>query len=168
MPAGGAMIITEYWPLDVFRPGLLSNVWSLGMIRHFMAELQQFPFPWRNIELCQATKDTFFNENSRSSQFNIAKAFRVDWPNIMLMSLNCLESSLQHKTCQFLLSAGGAMTITEYGHVFGTGLLSNVKFGADRTLSAWIITTSYFMVKHRSLSGHHGHALQRKLKIFAI
>ncbi len=23
LPAGGGMIITEYWPLDVFKPGLL-------------------------------------------------------------------------------------------------------------------------------------------------
>ncbi len=40
----------EYWPLDMFRPGLLSNLISLGMIVHFMAELQQLLFPWRDIE----------------------------------------------------------------------------------------------------------------------
>ncbi len=68
----------QYWPLDVFRPGLLSNLISLGKIVHFMAELQQLVFPWRDIELCRATMDTPFNENSRSSQFNIAKAFTLD------------------------------------------------------------------------------------------
>ncbi len=40
----------EYWPLDMFRPGLLSNLISLGKIVHFMAELQQLLFPWRDIE----------------------------------------------------------------------------------------------------------------------
>ncbi len=29
------MIIMQYWPLDVFRPGLLSNLRSLGQIGHF-------------------------------------------------------------------------------------------------------------------------------------
>ncbi len=47
------MIITGYWPLDVFRPGLLPNV-KFGADGHCMAELQQLPFPWRNIELYQA------------------------------------------------------------------------------------------------------------------
>ncbi len=74
---------------------------------------------------------------------------------------------LECKTCHFLLPTDGAMTITEYGHVFRTRL-KQVKFGADRTLSAQIITTSYFMAKQPSLSGRHGHALQRKLKIFTI
>ncbi len=36
--------------LDMFRPGLLSNLISLGKIVHFMAELQQLLFPWRDIE----------------------------------------------------------------------------------------------------------------------
>ncbi len=33
------------WLLDMFRPGLLSNLISLGKIVHFMAELQQLLFP---------------------------------------------------------------------------------------------------------------------------
>ncbi len=45
-----------------------------------MAELQQLVFPWRDIEICDAAKDMPFNKNSRSSQFNITKAFRLDWP----------------------------------------------------------------------------------------
>ncbi len=32
------------------------------------------------LEICDAAMDTPFNENSRSSQFNITKAFRLDWP----------------------------------------------------------------------------------------
>ncbi len=32
-----------------------------------MAELHQLLFPWRDIEICDATMDTPFNENSRSS-----------------------------------------------------------------------------------------------------
>ncbi len=51
---------------------------EVGADRTFMAELQQLVFPWRDIELCHATMDTPFNENSRSSQFNIAKAFTLD------------------------------------------------------------------------------------------
>ncbi len=43
-----------------------------------MAELQQVLFSWRDIEMYDAAKDTPFNENSRSSQFNITKAFRLD------------------------------------------------------------------------------------------
>ncbi len=43
----------EYWPLDMFRPELLSNLISLGKIIHFMSELQQLLFPWRDIEFCQ-------------------------------------------------------------------------------------------------------------------
>ncbi len=78
----------EYSYLDVFRPGFLSNMWSLGQIEHCMAELQQLLFTWRDIEICDAAKDTPFNENSRSSQFNITKAFRLDWTNNVLMSLN--------------------------------------------------------------------------------
>ncbi len=68
----------EYWPLDMFRPGLLSNLISLGRIVLCMAELQQLLFPWRDIVFCHAATDTPFNENSRSSQFNITKAFRLD------------------------------------------------------------------------------------------
>ena len=68
----------KYWPSDVFRPGHLSNMRSLGKIGHFMPELQQHLFPWRDIELCDGAMVTPFNENSRSSQFNIAQAFRIE------------------------------------------------------------------------------------------
>ncbi len=78
----------KYSYLDMFRPGFLSNMWSLEQIGHCMAELQQLLFPWQDIEICDAAMDTPFNENSRSSQFNITKAFRLDWPNNVLMSLN--------------------------------------------------------------------------------
>jgi len=44
----------EYWPSAVFRPGLLSNIWSLRKIRDFMTELQQLLFPWRDIKLLTA------------------------------------------------------------------------------------------------------------------
>ncbi len=70
----------EYSYLDVFRPGFLSNVWSLGQIGYCMAELQQLLFPWRDIEICDAAKDTPISENSSSSQFNITKAFGLNWP----------------------------------------------------------------------------------------
>ncbi len=47
----------EYSYLDVFRPGFLSNMWSLGQIEHCMDELQQLLFPWRDIEICDGAKD---------------------------------------------------------------------------------------------------------------
>ncbi len=39
LPTGGAMTISEYRHLDVFKPGLLSNIWSLVQIEHGMFEL---------------------------------------------------------------------------------------------------------------------------------
>ncbi len=55
----------EYSYLDVFRPGFLSKVWSLGQIGYCMAELQQLLFPWRDIKICDAAKDTPISENSK-------------------------------------------------------------------------------------------------------
>jgi len=78
LPVGGTLTITEYLHVDVFRSGLLSNMLSLGQIGHCMPDLQQLPVLWRNIKLCQAATDTPFNENSRSLQFNMAKALRLD------------------------------------------------------------------------------------------
>ncbi len=71
------MIILEYCCLDVVQAGLYQLVKS-GADRTCMAELQQLLFPWRDIVFCHAATDTPFNENSRSSQFNITKAFRLD------------------------------------------------------------------------------------------
>ncbi len=57
----------EYWLLDMFRPGLLSNLISLGKIVYFMAELQQLLFPWQDIEFvrppwtCPLTKTQDLN-----------------------------------------------------------------------------------------------------------
>ncbi len=76
--AGGAMNLYECGHLDLFRSGVLSNMGILVQIGHCMPELQQLLFPWRDIEICDAAMDTPFNENSRSSQFNITKAFRLD------------------------------------------------------------------------------------------
>ncbi len=95
----------EYSYLDVFRPGFLSNVWSLGQIGYCMAELQQLLFPWRDIEICDAAMDTPFNENSRSSQFNITKAFGLNWPKYyvdVIKSLGGVIYRVKHFTscCQ--------------------------------------------------------------------
>ncbi len=95
----------EYSYLYVFRPGFLSNVWSLGQIRHCMAELQQHLFPWRDIEICDAAMNTPISENSSSSQFNITKAFRLDWPKYyvdVIKSLGGVSYRVKHITscCQ--------------------------------------------------------------------
>jgi len=87
LPTGGALTVTEYCHVDVFRPGLSSNMWSLEQIGHCIPELQQLPVSWRTIRLCQAATETPFSENSRSAQCNISKAFRFDWPNMMLIWL---------------------------------------------------------------------------------
>ncbi len=55
----------EYWPLDMFRPGLLSNLISLGKIVHFMLSYTT-SIPMARHRICQAAMDTPFNENSRS------------------------------------------------------------------------------------------------------
>ncbi len=79
LPAGGAIIIMQYWPLRCVQARTLINLISLGKIVHFMAELQQLVYSHgETSKLCHATMDTPFNENSRSSQFNIATAFTLD------------------------------------------------------------------------------------------
>ncbi len=50
---------------------------KFGADRTFYGLVTTTLFPWRDIELCHATRDTPFNENSRSSQFT-SKAFRLD------------------------------------------------------------------------------------------
>ncbi len=69
-----------------------------------MAELQQLVFPWRDIVFCHDATDTPFNENSRSSQFNITKAFRLETKyNVdVLKSLGVVCYSVKHVTscCQ--------------------------------------------------------------------
>ncbi len=85
LPAGGAMTIAEYGHVDLFRSGALSNISNLGKIGHCMAELLQLPVSWRIIEICQAATDTPFNENSRSSQFNVTKGFRLHLPNLVFI-----------------------------------------------------------------------------------
>ncbi len=98
---------TYFWNTysDVFRPGFLSNMWSLGQIEHCMAELQQHLFPWRDIEIWQDATDTPSHENSRSSQFNITKAFRLNWPKYyvdVIKSLGGVSYRVKHVTscCQ--------------------------------------------------------------------
>ncbi len=61
MPAGGALIIMKYSYLDVFRPGFLSNVWSLGRSDIVWLSYNNF-IPMRVIEICDAAMDTPFNE----------------------------------------------------------------------------------------------------------
>jgi len=40
LPVGGAIAVTEYSYVDVFRPWLLSNAWSLGQMGHWLFEEQ--------------------------------------------------------------------------------------------------------------------------------
>ncbi len=77
----------------------------MGQIGHRMAELKQLLFPWRDIEICDAAKDTPFNENSSSSQFNFTKAFRLNWPKYyvdVIKSLGGVSYRVKHVTscCQ--------------------------------------------------------------------
>ncbi len=112
LPTGGAMIITEYWPLG-FRPWLLPNM--------------------------------------------------EVWCILTLMLILC-------KISHFLLPAGGAIIIMQYWplDVFRPGPLSNLISLGRSYILGWVTTTCIPMARHRTLSRHHGHALQRKLKIFTI
>ncbi len=56
----------EYWPLDMFRPGLLSNLISLEKIVHLWLSSTTTSIPMARHRICQAAMDTPFNENSRS------------------------------------------------------------------------------------------------------
>ena len=48
-----------------------------------------------HIYICQAAEGTFFDENSRSSQFNVAKALRLHSPNLK-RDQNCRRSLLKY------------------------------------------------------------------------
>ncbi len=54
---------------------------------------------------------------------------------------------MQSKTCHFLLPAGGAMTITEYGHLdlFRSGVLPNVKFVQIGHCMFKLVKSSHFL-----------------------
>ncbi len=69
------MIIMQCWPLDVFRPGTLIKPVKFGADRTFYGLVTTTSIPMARHRTCHATRDTPFNENSRSSQFNITKAF---------------------------------------------------------------------------------------------
>ncbi len=82
-----------------------------------------------DIEICDAAMDTPINENSRSSQFNITKAFRLDWPKYyvdVIKSLGGVSYRVKHVTscCQ----QGGAINLYECGplDLFKSGVLSNM------------------------------------------
>ncbi len=72
--------------------------------------------------------DTPISENSSSSQLNI-KAFRLELPKYYVDVIKSLGgASYKSKTYHFLLPAGGAMNLSEYGHLdlFRSGVLSNM------------------------------------------
>ncbi len=69
VPVRGAMIMSEFCYVDVFRPGLLSSMWHLWQIWPCTADLQLLLIvPWWHIEICRVAKATPLNENSQSSQ----------------------------------------------------------------------------------------------------
>ncbi len=104
--------------------------------------------------------------NSSSSQFNITKAFRLNWPKYyvdVIKSLGGVSYRVKHVTSCFQQVRYDYNWIWSLRSLQVRILIKNVKFGADRTLHAWDITTSCFMAKHRNLTGRHGHALRWKL-----
>lgn len=63
LPAGSPMTITEYWHVDVFRPGILSKMWSLGHIGKCTLKLKPPPVSlMRNAQNGCHTTDTLFHE----------------------------------------------------------------------------------------------------------
>ncbi len=65
-------------------------MWSLVQIGHSMPD-KQLPVSWRNIEIWEDATDTPSDENSRSSQFNVTKGFRLQWPILVFIWLNLWE-----------------------------------------------------------------------------
>ncbi len=126
----------EYSYLDVFRPGFLSNMWSLGQIGYCMAELQQLLFPWRDIEICDAAKDTPISENSSSSQFNITKAFRLNWPKYYVDVIKSLGGVSYRVNMSLPVASRWRY---DYNWIWSLRslqvriIIKHVKFGADRT-----------------------------------
>ncbi len=161
MPAGGTIIIMQYWPLDVFRPGLLSNLWSLGQIGHFMAELQQLVFPWRYIEL--VTPPWTRPSTKTQDLHNLISQrplYRLNKYNFHIMkSLGGLRYRVKHATSCVSRWRYDYNWMWACRSLQVRTLIKYVKFGVDRTLYGWVITTSCFMAKHRILPGRHRHAL---------
>ncbi len=56
-----------------------------------MPEIYQLPVSWRNIKIWQDATDTPSDENSRSSQFNFTKGFRLQWPILVFIRINLWE-----------------------------------------------------------------------------
>lgn len=106
------------WPVDMFRPGLLSITWSFRQIWPCTLKLMQVPVFWQNIVA------------SQSSQYGITKILRLFLPDLTWIWSICFWRLMsKFKTCYFLLPAGGAMTISEYCHVYVFRLrLLHVKF----------------------------------------
>ncbi len=143
----------EYSYLDVFRPGFLSNVWSLGQIGYCMAELQQLLFPRRDIEICDAAKDTPISENSSSSQFNITKGFRLQWPILVFIWKYLWEEFVKvwHlKMAKMSLNMTRKFKITDF--LLGFGFRSRILF-CRYCYVTWVYRFSYMYGKRsRGLS----------------
>ncbi len=73
------------WTLDVFRLGLLWNMWSLGQTGQCVFELQQLNVSWWNFQISPHATAAPFDENSWIAQLFIAKDFRLHWPNLILI-----------------------------------------------------------------------------------
>ncbi len=147
----------------MFRPGLLSTceVWGRSDIlrlsyNNFYSHGETSNFVTPQGHAFSETQDLHNLTSQRPLD---------DTDQIIFMSLISRRSSLQSKTCHFLLPAGGAMTIAEYGHVDLSGQESY------QTYQVWgrsdIVWLSYYNFLFHGESSKfvscHGHALQRKL-----
>ena len=63
LPAGGAVILSHDFCVDVIRPGLLSHMSSLELIGPNMSEIQNLVFWWRVIKLWRHSTVTPCDEN---------------------------------------------------------------------------------------------------------
>ncbi len=122
---------TYFWNTysDVCRPGFLSNMWSLGQIEHCMLSYNNIYSHGETSKFDRTPRTRPSHENSRSSQFNITKAFRLDWTKYyvdVIKFVGGVSYRLKHVTscCQQVV----LLPITEYGHVdlFISGVLSNM------------------------------------------
>ncbi len=127
------MSITKHWHVDIFRPWLLSNLWSLGQIGYFMAELvQSMTYPvvsgWRYVHNW-TLKCRCLQAMALIKRVN----FGADW------TLHAWVSVKQVISCSQQV-AHGAMSITKHWHVDvqAMALIKHMKFGADWTWYVWV------------------------------
>ena len=86
LPAGGALTISQYWHVDVFRARLISCMWNLGQIGLCKVKLQQLPVWWWNMQLWR--HDTMFRKKTKKIKKTSTFGFEKDTISLGLFDLS--------------------------------------------------------------------------------